>query len=98
MQTGRHRVFYSGDCHEAPPAMRGRKVDAVFAWPHLVDRELKAFLKAIPMRQYVLMHGDRFKPGNFWCNFRYEDHKPRIERLAPGVEVIIPQREKKLRR
>lgn len=92
LECNGRRVFYSGDCHDAPPAMAGRKVDAVFAWPHPDDAKLAAFAKAIPADRYVLMHGDRFDPGDFFCNLDYEEQKSRVERLAPGVEAIIPQR------
>jgi len=86
------RVFYSGDCHDPPPATIGRRVDAVIAWPHPDNAKLVAFGKAIPATQYVLMHGDRFSPGDFFCNLDYEKEKRRVEELLPGVEAVIPER------
>jgi L-ascorbate metabolism protein UlaG (beta-lactamase superfamily) len=91
LQAGGTAVFYSGDCHEPPPAMRGRSVDAVFCWPHPDDAKLRGLCQAIPARQFVLMHGDRFEPGDFFCNFDYAKEKARVERLAPGMEVVIPE-------
>lgn len=96
LQAKGGRIFYSGDCHEPPPAMIGRKVDAVFSWPHPTDDKLVKFAAAFKILRFVLMHGDRFKPGKFWCNFSYEEHKSRLERLLPGVEVVIPERIQKL--
>ena len=86
------RLFYSGDCHDPPPSMNGRRVEAVFAWVHPSDAKLAAFLKAIPCARYVLMHGDRFEPGNFYCNMDMEKEKQRVLRFAPHVEAIIPER------
>ncbi len=93
------RIFYCGDCHDAPPAMIGRPVDALFSWPHPSDEKLAAMGRDIPMKQYVLMHDGRFDPGGptFWCNFDYKDHAPRVERLIPGTRAVIPEQVKSLR-
>ncbi len=92
IEAAGQRLFYSGDCHEAPPAMLGRRVNAVFAWAHPDDSRLAAFLKAIPCDRYVLMHGDRFEPGKFYCNMDLPREQERVARMAPGVDVIIPER------
>jgi hypothetical protein len=40
------------------------------------------------------MHGDRFEPGDFFCNFDYNEQKQRMELLVPEMEIIIPVRAK----
>lgn len=92
LEAGSTRVLYSGDCHEAPPAMKGKHVDAVFSWPHPDDAKLAAFGAAFKADRYVLMHGDRFDPGDFFCNMDYEAEKRRVARLLPDMEVVIPER------
>ena len=85
-------IFYSGDCHQAPPGMIGHGVDAVFSWVHPNDSKLKAFIEAVPSKAYVLMHGDRFDPGDFYCNADAEAEKRRVLRFAPNMTVIAPER------
>jgi len=92
LETDGRTVFYSGDCHDAPPSMVGRRVDAVFAWAHPDDAKLAAFLDAIPSETYVLMHGDRFEPGDFFCNMDYTVERERVLRFAPERIVVIPER------
>lgn len=89
---GPTRLFYSGDCHELPPAVRGLQVDAMFSWPHPVDDNLVRLARGLQTRRFVLMHGDRFEPGEFYCNMDYAQEKRRLEALLPGIEVIIPVR------
>ena len=72
--------------------MVGQTVDVLFSWPHPDDEKLVGLCNAIDAKQYVLMHGDRFDPGDFFCNFSYEQEKKRVNRLVPDVEVVIPQR------
>ena len=92
MEAGGTRIFYSGDCHEAPPGMAGREVDATFAWSHPDDEKLGRFCRAFGTKQYVLMHGDRFSPGGFFCNFDLEHERRRVQSVLPGVEVVLPER------
>ena len=89
---GDTRVFYSGDCHEAPPAMRGGKVDAILWWPHSSDDTIRAFAEGIDFEQWVLMHGDRFDPGNFLCNLDMAEQAERVAKLAPDAKIIVPER------
>ena len=97
MESGGARVFYSGDCHEPPPGMSGREVDATFAWAHPDGETLRRFCSAFKTGQYVLMHGDRFDPGDFYCNFDLEQEKQRLEAVLPGVPVILPERIRSVR-
>jgi len=92
LQADGTRIFYSGDCHDPPPAMSGQEVDATFAWPHPDDGKLAGFCRAFKMPQYVLMHGDKFEPGDFFCNFDYAAEKRRVEAVLPNVEVVVPER------
>ena len=92
LRAGQTTALYSGDCHDPPPALAGHSVDAVFAWAHPNDDKLRNFGAACRPAKYVLMHGDRFEPGDFFCNFDIAAEKARIERLVPGAEVVIPER------
>ena len=92
LETRGTRIFYSGDCHETPPAMRGRSVDAVCMWPHPDDEKLKAFCEPLQFRTFVLMHCDGFDPGDFICNMDMAEQQQRVAALVPGVEVVIPER------
>lgn len=92
IKTDATSIFYSGDCHEIPPGLRGRSLDAVFLWPHPDDERLVQFGENVDFSKFVLMHGDRFDPGDFLCNMDYSEQKTRVERLLPDVEVIIPKR------
>jgi L-ascorbate metabolism protein UlaG (beta-lactamase superfamily) len=94
IETGNTRLFYSGDCHQVPPGLIGDKVDAIFLWPHPNDKKLIQFRENVEFSKFVLMHGDHFKPGDFLCNLDYAEQKDRVQRLLPGVEVIIPERVK----
>lgn len=96
IECGPTALFYSGDCHELPPAVRGAKVDATFCWPHPDDDKLVALCLGLDTRRFVLMHGDRFEPGDFFCNIDHDEQKRRIEGLVPGVEVIVPDRARSL--
>jgi len=95
-ETGATRLFYSGDCHHLPPAVRGMKVEAMFCWPHPKDDKLVGLVKGLEARCFVLMHGDRFEPGRFFCNFNYAAQKKRMATLCPEQEVVIPKRTKRL--
>jgi L-ascorbate metabolism protein UlaG (beta-lactamase superfamily) len=89
-------LFYSGDCHGLPPGVRGRRFDAAFSWPFGGSREsrvkLRAFCEGIGIGQFVLMHGDRFEPGEFCCNLDYEAEKRLLESALPEMKVVIPTR------
>ncbi len=86
------KLFYSGDCHELPPAVRGMSVDALFSWPHPTDEELKPFVDGIDTDTFVVMHSDKFAPGDFWCNFDPKEHAKRIQKIKPGMRVRLPKR------
>ncbi len=92
VEAGISRLFYSGDCHRAPPGLKGKRVDAIFLWPHPDDKVLLQFHENVEFSKLVLMHGDHFEPGSFLCNLGYSVEKERIHRLLPTVEVIIPER------
>jgi L-ascorbate metabolism protein UlaG (beta-lactamase superfamily) len=96
LECGGTRLFYSGDCHQAPPGVRGMSVDAMFCWPHLDDEKLKALCRDVRARTFVVMHCDRFEPGDFLCNLDPDEQKRRVERLVPGIEVIAPERTRTL--
>jgi L-ascorbate metabolism protein UlaG (beta-lactamase superfamily) len=95
IKTGATSIFYSGDCHQVPPNLKGKKVDAIFLWPHPDDERLIQFRDNVDFSKFVLMHGDRFEPGDFMCNLDYSEEKDRVQKLLPDVEVIIPERIKR---
>lgn len=96
IKNGETRLFYSGDCHAVPPGLKGETVDAIFLWPHPNDKNLLAFSNNVEFSRFVLMHGDRFEPGDFFCNMDYSEQKSRLEKLMSDVEIIIPERVGKL--
>jgi L-ascorbate metabolism protein UlaG (beta-lactamase superfamily) len=98
MKTSTTSLFYSGDCHETPPGLKGKRVDALFFWPHRDDEKLVRFCKNVDFSKLILMHGDRFEPGDFLCNLDYSEQKNRIQRLLPNVEIIVPERTTEIER
>ncbi|MBD3181766.1 hypothetical protein GF312_05705 [Candidatus Poribacteria bacterium] len=90
ISSGETSLFYSGDCHSVPPGLKGRNVDAIFIWPHHNDRNILNFHNDVNFKKFVMMHGDKFKPGEFLCNLDYSEQKVRLEKLIPGIEIIIP--------
>ena len=86
------RLFYSGDCHELPPAVKGQAFDAAFCWPHPDDGKLNALVDGLKTDTFVLMHGDRFEPGKFFCNFDLADQAKRLNALRPRLSILIPAR------
>lgn len=92
IETGKTRVFFSGDCHEIPPDLKGEHLDAIFSWPFPNDETLINFCMNVKFSKFVLMHGGKFKPGDFLCNFDYYKEKERIERLFPNVDVVVPEK------
>lgn len=92
IETGPTRLFYSGDCHELPPAVRGMSVAAMFCWPHTDAARLEALCRGISASRFVIMHCDRFEPGDFLCNKDVQAEKRRIETIVPGIEVVVPER------
>ena len=89
LRSGETSIFYSGDCHEPPPAIVGTSVNALFAWPHPRDEAIVKLGQAIAAPLYVLMHGDHFEPGDFYCNFDLEHEKRRVESFVIPAEVMI---------
>lgn len=89
--------FYSGDCHSLPPAVLGRRFNAIFCWS-MCDNETKirGLCEDIKTSKFVMMHGDRFEPGNFFCNRDMEKDKNIMQKLFPDLEIIIPNRISKL--
>jgi len=96
IQTGSTKLFYSGDCHELPPAVTGKKFDTMFCWPHGKDDNLKALCDGLDTNKFVIMHCGKFNPGKFYCNFDTTRQKNRIESLCPGIEVYIPKASKEI--
>ncbi len=90
------RFFYSGDCHEMPPAVRGQRFEAMFCWPHTSDEKLRALCRAVDSEKFIIMHCDRFEPGEFMCNLDLEEQQERVQRLLPGLEALVPRRAEKL--
>ena len=79
-----------------PPGLKVKSVEAIFLWPHPRDETLIQFYSNAKFGKFILMHGDRFEPGNFLCNLDFSEQKARIEKLMPDVEVIIPRRIEKI--
>ena len=96
VSTENASLLFSGDCHHLPPAVKGRHYDAFFSWPHPKALIIKQYGRFFKFDNMILMHGDKFTPGKFYCNFDYKAQKARIEELLPGVKVIIPVKAKKL--
>ena len=96
VSTDSTSLFYSGDCHSLPPAVKGMTFDGMLCWPEPDDAKLLALCTGIDAACFILMHGDKFEPGNFICNLDFEEEKRRIERLVPGMNVIIPERVKSI--
>jgi L-ascorbate metabolism protein UlaG (beta-lactamase superfamily) len=92
IKTEDTKLFYSGDCHSVPPGLKGQEVYAIFLWPHPDDEKLIQFRDNVSFEKFILMHGDRFDPGDFMCNLNYSEEKGRIQKLMPNIEVIIPER------
>jgi len=84
------RIFYSGDCHEAPPRLKQHsdKLDRCILWPE--DEAVARFVEEAGMTRMILMHGDRHEPGNFPCSMDYDAEKARLEKKFPGLEVRVP--------
>ncbi len=84
-------LWYSGDCHELPPALNGTRIDAALCWasPDLISA--MATLSPRP-RRIVLMHHDRHEPGHFWCSRHAEEDAREVSRRLPGVDVLVPDR------
>jgi len=92
LQCGGTTFFYSGDCHQPPPAMRGREVDALFLWPLRDEWKVRGFAESFRFKNWVLMHGDRFAPGDFWCNLDMEEQRRAMMRIVPQANIIVPKR------
>jgi L-ascorbate metabolism protein UlaG (beta-lactamase superfamily) len=91
IERGPARLWYSGDCHSLPPALKGRTIDAAFCWtsPDI----LAAIADMTPRpRRFVIMHHDRHEPGGFWCSRDAEQDAREVSRQLPGVEVVVPDR------
>lgn len=87
------RFFYSGDCHELPTGVKNCRFDAIFCWP-MVDNETKirGLCEGLKTSRFVMMHGDRFEPGNFFCNRDLIKDAKKMKVLFPDIEVINPER------
>ena len=85
-------IFFSGDCHTLPPAVIDKNFDAILCWPVPEDEKLLRLCTGLNTKKFVIMHGDRFTPGDFICNLDYAEQKKRIEKLIPKMEAIIPTR------
>lgn len=92
IESGAARLFYSGDCHDIPPALKGTEVDAMLCWPHTDPLRLEALCAGLKAQRFVIMHCDRFAPGDFMCNMDPEKEAKRVRRAAPSMEVIAPER------
>jgi len=92
LTCGETTFFYSGDCHELPPTMIGQRVDGMCMWPHPDDDKMRALATQIEYDTFIMMHCDRFDPGDFFCNMDCEEQRARLERLVPGISVVIPER------
>ena len=96
VSTGKASLFFSGDCHQLPPAVKGKHFDAFFSWPHPKELIVKQYGRFFKFDNMILMHGDKFSPGKFYCNFDYKAEKARMEELLPNVKVLIPVAVKKV--
>jgi len=88
---GATTIWYSGDCHALPPALQGRRLDAVFCWS---SPDVVAHLARItpPPKRFVIMHHDKHEPGMFWCSRDAAQDALALSRKLPGVEVLVPDR------
>ena len=91
-KSGDTNLFYNGDGRTAPPGLKGKSVDAIFFWPLEDEEALLKFREDVDFSSFVMMHGGRFEPGEFVCNLDYSVEKIRLEKLLPGVNIIIPER------
>ena len=96
VSTEKASLFFSGDCHQLPPAAKGKHFDAFFSWPHPKELIVKQYGRFFKFDNMILMHGDKFSPGKFYCNFDYKAEKARMEELLPNVKVLIPVAVKKV--
>jgi L-ascorbate metabolism protein UlaG (beta-lactamase superfamily) len=92
IRSGNTQLFYSGDCHELPPAMQGKEVDGIFWWPHPDENKVRVFCGGLKFKNWVIMHGDRFEPGEFLCNLNMEEQRRRMLKSAPHANIIVPER------
>ncbi|MHC4872553.1 MAG: MBL fold metallo-hydrolase [Planctomycetota bacterium] len=89
-------IFYSGDCHSLPPAVKGNKFAATFCWPIPGEEKIKELCTEIEFGKFIMMHFDKFDPGDFFCGMDPEEEKVMLEDKFPGISVIIPERVKNL--
>lgn len=92
VESGKTRLFYSGDCHALPPAVVGMSVDAMFYWPIDNVEKLKRAVLGLKTSTLIIMHCDRFEPGAFFCNRDMGERKRWVESVLPGMTVVAPER------
>ena len=68
----------------------------MIAWPHPKDEAIKELGEAISAPHYIMMHGDRFEPGKFYCNFDYSLEKRRVERILPATTAVVLERTRRI--
>lgn len=84
-------LWYSGDCHNLPPGLSARHLDAVFSWTRPQTIERIKTLHPAPDR-FIIMHCDQHIPGNFWCNLDPMKEAKFVSKALPGTETLIPDR------
>ncbi|RLE94613.1 MAG: hypothetical protein DRN04_02660 [Thermoprotei archaeon] len=91
IESNNRKLFYSGDCHKVPPDLPKATdtIDVLIIWP--VEKVLEDFLKTFTINNIVLMHYDKFKPGDFICNINPKEFKNRFAQKYPKVNIIIPE-------
>ncbi|RLF08718.1 MAG: hypothetical protein DRJ64_00340 [Thermoprotei archaeon] len=92
IEYAKRRLFYSGDCHKVPSDLPKivDTIDILIIWP--VENVIEEFLKILIVKNIVLMHYDRFKPGKFICNINPERFKDHLAQKYSEVRIIIPDK------
>jgi len=88
-RTTRHgMIFHSGDSHGPSPEWERYipYVDVALLWPAEIDDTIE-FLEPDTV---VLMHCDRFEPGDFLCNVDAHALKKELEEKHPRAEIVVP--------
>jgi len=89
LEKDKKKLFYSGDCHKMPPDLTKitKIIDVLIIWPK--EEVIEDFLK-LSVKNIILMHYDKFKPGKFLCNINPSKFRERLIKKYPKINVMIP--------